>query len=229
MKKYILIIFIALLPVISMAETGYTAIIHSPKFADSVYFSVKSLCNIKVDLTKTGIASAMINNKKHEGRVRKNKNTDGYYDFVAKDAILFMFTFNEGKMLIVNQQYQFDCEDAKVIELSRLTDSQSVLADFNDYIGFNSTAWDNIASINDKAYYLGQLKFYQASVAILEQVVEKKPGRVVAWLNLADGLWELGEQNRAVEAYNKYLSLMKQQNKDGSKIPPRVTERTKKT
>ncbi|WP_407404127.1 hypothetical protein [Chryseobacterium sp.] len=36
---------------------------------------------------------------------------------------------------------------------------------------------------------------------------------MVAWLNLADTYWELDEKAKSKDAYQKYISLIKSQNK----------------
>lgn len=91
------------------------------------------------------------------------------------------------------------------------------------------TTLDNksVNNYNNLAYHLEQKKQYETSYYLLEKIVDKYPNRVVAYLNLADAYWGLDRQNKAKESYQKYLSLMKSQNKDLSKIPQRVYERSK--
>jgi len=214
MKRYIIIL---LFIIHSFAGTA--------KDNDSIYFSVKSLCNIRVEFLGKKQANAMINGKKHNGNIVADKNSKGYYNFIEKGTSVFMFLFEDDKLFIVNQQYQFDCESAKIIELSKLTDDTQVIKYFNDYTDFNASLWDNIGAVNDKGYYLGEMKYYNASVSILEQVVTKNPDRAVAWLNLGDSLWGIDKKTEAQEAYTKYMQLIKNQNKDQKKIPQRVYDR----
>ena len=91
------------------------------------------------------------------------------------------------------------------------------------------TVLDNksVNNYNNLAYHLEQNKQYETSCYLLIKIIDKYPNRVVAYLNLADAYWGLDRQNKAKESYQKYLSLMKSQNKDLSKIPQRVYERSK--
>jgi hypothetical protein len=86
----------------------------------------------------------------------------------------------------------------------------------------------NAANYNEQAYNLEQQGKYQEAVDILlEKVLHVSPNRVVAYLNLADAYWGLNEKEKAKENYQKYIELMKSQQKDLSKIPQRVYDRLK--
>lgn len=91
---------------------------------------------------------------------------------------------------------------------------------------FNPLSESNVNDYNDIAYYNSSTqKGDQSSILLLKKIVEKFPDRVVAYLNLGDSYWATDNKEYAKEAYNKYLELMKDQNKDLSKIPTRVEER----
>jgi len=85
----------------------------------------------------------------------------------------------------------------------------------------------NVLIYNDIGYYLEQAKAYDAAIFVLSAVVEKYPQRVVAHLNLADAYWGNDEQDNAGKHYEEYVNLMKDQDKDMSKIPQRVYDRIK--
>lgn len=85
----------------------------------------------------------------------------------------------------------------------------------------------NISQYNNIAYYLQQNKYYEESIFLINEILDKHPNRVVAYLNLADNYWSLNKKNQAKSSYQKYISLMKFQSKDLSKIPQRVYERVK--
>ena len=85
----------------------------------------------------------------------------------------------------------------------------------------------DIAKWNDIGYYLEQGYCYSMAIDILEKVLQKSPGRVVAYLNIADAYWGNNEKAKAKESYNKYIELMKSQEKDMNKIPTRVYDRIK--
>lgn len=84
---------------------------------------------------------------------------------------------------------------------------------------------NSVNSYNNLAYYLEQNKQYRESVFLLKNILGKYPTRVVSWINYGDSLWGMNDKLQAKEAYKKYISLMKSQNKDSSKIPKRVYDR----
>ncbi|MGF6126354.1 hypothetical protein QF019_001562 [Pseudomonas frederiksbergensis] len=81
-----------------------------------------------------------------------------------------------------------------------------------------------IPAINDYAYFLQENNQALESIPFLNDVVLAQPKRAVAWLNLADSNWAIGEKNDAAKQYAEYKKLMVAENKK-SKIPPRVFER----
>lgn len=86
----------------------------------------------------------------------------------------------------------------------------------------------NINKYNDLAYYVGQCKDGKtSSIFLLKEIIKKEPSRIVAYLNLGDAKWDFEQKEDAKESYNKYISLMKKQNKDLKKIPQRVYDRIK--
>ncbi|WP_242487739.1 hypothetical protein [Pseudomonas sp. TH31] len=82
-----------------------------------------------------------------------------------------------------------------------------------------------ISAINDYAYFLQENNQALESIPFLNDVVAAQPKRAVAWLNLADSNWAIGEKNDAAKQYAEYKRLMMAENKK-SKIPSRVFERT---
>lgn len=85
----------------------------------------------------------------------------------------------------------------------------------------------NIKNSNDIAYYLQQAQIYNEAICLLENIIQKEPTRVVAYLNLADSYWEINENKKAKKTYQNYIRLMKAQSKDVNKIPLRVYDRIK--
>lgn len=86
---------------------------------------------------------------------------------------------------------------------------------------------ENIEESNNIAYYLEQLGVYKESIVLLKEILVIQLDRVVAYLNLADAYWGLNNKGEAKKSYQKYISLMKNENKDLKKIPQRVYERIK--
>ena len=83
------------------------------------------------------------------------------------------------------------------------------------------------SELNDVAFFAYQAKGYSEAIYILEKVIEIYPTRVVAYLNIADSYFNLGNYDEAVKNYKIYISLMKSQKKDLKKIPKYVYDRVK--
>lgn len=99
----------------------------------------------------------------------------------------------------------------------------------NPYIIKNQEIFDkeNVNIINNLAYYLYLSKSYKNSIYLLNEILQKFPTRTVAYLNLADSYWSIGNQPLAKENYKKYIELMKSDDKDLKKISNYVWERIK--
>ena len=86
----------------------------------------------------------------------------------------------------------------------------------------------NLDKYNNLAFYIAQIKDGNfEGIYLYNEILKRFPNRVVAYLNLADSYWAIGNQKLAKENYKKYVELMKSQNKDLKKIPKRVWERIK--
>ncbi|MCJ7934538.1 MAG: tetratricopeptide repeat protein [Chryseobacterium sp.] len=83
----------------------------------------------------------------------------------------------------------------------------------------------DVEAANNLAFSLEQKGAYSDAKLLLNNIISQYPERVVAYLNLADAEWSLDNKEEAKKNYNLYLSLMKKQNKNLSKIPKRVYDR----
>lgn len=92
-----------------------------------------------------------------------------------------------------------------------------------DYVNISS---NNITKINDLAFKLENIN-PTVSINVLQKIIQKYPDRVVAYLNIANSYWNIGQKGKAIENYKIYLSLMKSQKKDLKKVPRYVQDRTK--
>lgn len=81
-----------------------------------------------------------------------------------------------------------------------------------------------LVNYNDIAYYLEKHESFKGSIFLLEKIVEKFPNRMVAYINLGDAYWGNSEQDKAIKAYDTYITQMKAKGKE-SKIPKRVFDR----
>ncbi|MFG0382816.1 tetratricopeptide repeat protein [Pseudomonas sp. zbq_18] len=77
---------------------------------------------------------------------------------------------------------------------------------------------------NDLGFLFEQAGHYPEAVELLKHITQKHPDRVVAYLNLADAYWAMGEQEKARKAYNQYYERMVNDQKQ-ARIPQRVMAR----
>jgi len=82
----------------------------------------------------------------------------------------------------------------------------------------------NVTQYNNIAYYFEKHKAFEQSVFVLEKVLDQYPTRTVAYINLGDAYWSLDKRIKAKAAYQKYVELMKANEKE-HKIPQKVLER----
>ncbi|RYZ87743.1 MAG: hypothetical protein EOP06_12180 [Proteobacteria bacterium] len=230
MNRIVLSMLLIVTSIIGQAQASSKGVIELDAFQnnnDSIYFSVMSGCNIGISFKPGKKAESLFNGNLYFGQVAPNAYTAGLFDFRVSGKTLFNFRMDGKVLLILNQKYEIGCEPAKAVELSRLVTDTEAIAAFDDYANSNTFLWDNVSDVNDKAYFLGELKFYSASVHVLEQVVSKSPKRAVAWLNLGDALWATNQKAKAAHAYGKYLECVGNNEREKQAIPQRVYQRIK--
>ena len=124
----------------------------------------------------------------------------------------FGFVYDSENILFAKVTYQSSLEDL-YIDYPKIEN-----ADFKI---------NNAESANNQAFALEQLEADDSSRLLLKEIISQYPDRTVAFLNLADVDWKLNKKKEAQKNYSIYISLMKSQKKDLSKIPKRVYERIK--
>ncbi len=82
----------------------------------------------------------------------------------------------------------------------------------------------NVSKYNDIGYYFERSGLFNEAVYLLEKVIEKFPNRTVAYINLGDAYWGLGEIENAKQAYRSYIALMRDAGRE-SRIPEFVLSR----
>jgi tetratricopeptide (TPR) repeat protein len=65
-----------------------------------------------------------------------------------------------------------------------------------------------LTSYNNIAYYLQKAGANEEAVYLLKKIVAKFPNRTVAYYNLGDAYWALGEKDKARKAYTTYIEQM---------------------
>ncbi|TRX36195.1 tetratricopeptide repeat protein [Flavobacterium sp. ZT3R18] len=229
MKKKIILFLLIFISIScnSQNKKAESNILHSNfPFNNSLFFSYKSICNIKLEFLSDNDVVLIINGKIINGKMTQDKNDKSYFNIMENKKHIMSFSIEDSKIIVENQKYQFGCESAKFIELIQVDYDGKSLHEIKEYIKENTDIFD-IASLNDKAYYLEQMKCYKTSAYILEQILKKHPDRVVAYLNLGDARWGINDKENAEKSYKKYIELMTSQGKDLNKIPKRVYDRTK--
>jgi len=102
--------------------------------------------------------------------------------------------------------------------------NESVIPDFRKKFPLSK---NNLNDYNNIAYILSINGNQKTAIELLREILHKFPNRTVAYLNLADSYWAIGNQELAKENYKKYIELMKFQKKNLTKIPEQVWERIK--
>ncbi|WP_300689023.1 tetratricopeptide repeat protein [Chryseobacterium sp.] len=102
--------------------------------------------------------------------------------------------------------------------------NESVISDFKKKFALSLS---NLDDYNNVAYRLAENGNQKGAIELLQQIINKFPTRAVAYLNIADSYWNIGEKEKAKVNYKKYLSLMKYQKKDLKKIPKYAEKRAK--
>ena len=95
------------------------------------------------------------------------------------------------------------------------------------YLNKYSLSIKNLTTYNDIAYYLQKVGANEEAIYLLEKILEKFPNRTVAYYNLGDAYWEIGDKEKAIKAYKTYIEQMKVKGKE-KKIPKTLKDRVKK-
>jgi len=216
----------------------------------SVYSSIESNCNLnlKINSDSTFIFSVgKVSENKGDLRISKEGKltyldfTDGIGAMYSNDTISIQNSGNSMNRYLhfkkCNEMYihlvkknNFENLHSTLANEKKLSDFMVsfTLSDVKKMISETPIQVNNIDQYNNLAYNLAQTKNgNQLAVYILNEIIRKCPKRIVAYLNLADSYWLIGEKEKAVENYKTYLSLMKSQRKDLNKVPKYVGERIK--
>jgi len=112
-------------------------------------------------------------------------------------------------------------------KLSKLTHKgmREVDSEYLDYyLEHYQLTIKNLTTYNNIAYYLQKAGANEEAVYLLEKILEKFPKRTVAYYNLGDAYWALGDKKRAIKAYMTYIEQMKAKGKE-KRIPKVVKQR----
>jgi len=112
----------------------------------------------------------------------------------------------------VKESKEYDIGDVRDIERY-----QALLKKFP----FNK---NTLTTYNNIAYYLQKAGANKEAVYLLEKILKKYPKRMVAYYNLGDAYWALGQKKKAVEAYITYIEQMCDAGKQ-KRIPKVIKDR----
>jgi len=96
-----------------------------------------------------------------------------------------------------------------------------------DYYLKNYPINENLTQYNDIAYYLQKAGANEEAVYLLEKIIKKFPNRTVAYINLGDAYWKMGEKEKAKKAYTTYIEQMCNKGLQ-KKIPHEVLKRVER-
>lgn len=180
-------------------------------------YSDQGITLVDKEIMKFGQEGLMINRIYVEDFDMSNKTYDDLQSLGSELPDNFELTrssmsiYDSKKTLFATQDFQSTIEN--------------LFVEYPD-MGQSQTKIINVESANNQAFALEKLGANEESKTLLEEITRQFPDRIVAYLNLADVFWKLNEKDKAKENYIQYISLMKSQKKDLSKIPKRVYDRT---
>ncbi len=158
------------------------------------------------------------------------KSIEIFYNFdYGIEPLYFEYTYNDSPFVsIMGEEIEYNLEKPKAQTITAILDkvkkNKNVELEILEYIYNYAINPQNLIIYNDIAYYL---KESAIGLLILEDIIKKFPNRIVAYLNLADNYYSLGNELKAKKNYLIYIKLMKEQNKDLTRIPDYVYERLK--
>ncbi|MFY0666387.1 MAG: tetratricopeptide repeat protein [Natronospirillum sp.] len=82
----------------------------------------------------------------------------------------------------------------------------------------------NVVHYNNIGFYLSEAGYHEGAIYVLNEVLQHFPNRTVAYINLGDAYWGLEKHTEARQAYQTYIRLMRESNRE-QRIPQRVFDR----
>ena len=81
-----------------------------------------------------------------------------------------------------------------------------------------------LPTYNNIAYYLQKAGANKEAIYLLEKILKKHPNKTVAYYNIGDAYWAVGEKEKAKQVYRTYIKQMKAKGKE-KRIPKIVLRR----
>lgn len=181
-------------------------------------YSNQGIFLIYKEVVKFGKEGIMSNRAYFEPIDMKGKN----YENIQSLGDQLEETFSQNNATI----NYFDTNNKIFAKNSLNKTNEDIFINYPDLSQSKITITD-VESANNLAFLLEQKDANNESKFLLQHIISQYPERVVAYLNLADAEWKLNHKDEAKKNYTFYLSIMKKQKKNLTKIPQRVYERIK--
>ncbi|MEO6832074.1 MAG: hypothetical protein ABI378_06950 [Chitinophagaceae bacterium] len=177
---------------------------HNPNI---FYYSYLSKCNVVFQQSDKMHARITIDKKTWDCDIRINHLGKDWLSLYSKGKLICTYFFDEESLFILNNQYQYRCEDAKLIQLSVLHDT-TINDDFINYFRNRDYIIKDTISIVAKAAVMNRNQDYSFSLALLNQLILKYPNNGIAYLYLSDALNGLKRKSEAAKAYSSYKKIL---------------------
>ena len=116
-------------------------------------------------------------------------------------------------------EFLLKCKEKNIEVLNSLNEEY-----INFYLNKYLLSIKNLTTYNDIAYYLQKKEMNKEAIYLLEKILKKYPNRTVAYYNLGDAYWEIGDKEKAIKAYKTYIEQMKTKGKE-KRIPKKIKNR----
>ena len=138
------------------------------------------------------------------------------------------YCLNNSKYYLCKSEEYFTKDINKTNEFDRQNKIIKSYHNFNkDIVSLKKTIdKKDVVKLNNIAYHLQKAGANEEAVYLLEKILKKYPKRMVAYYNLGDAYWAIGEKKKAIKAYKTYIKQMKEKGKS-KKIPQIIKDRTK--
>ena len=171
------------------------------------YYSYLSKCNILFQQMDGNHARIVIAGKENTGTIKSILTGKNRYGIYSNEKLLCTYYFDEESLFVLNNQYQYRCEDAKLIQLSVLHDTTIDDGFINYFQNHDYIIKDTIAIVA-KAAVMNRNQDYSFSLALLNQLILKYPNNGIAYLYLSDAFNGLKRKSEAAKAYFSYKRIL---------------------
>ena len=144
------------------------------------------------------------------------------FDFVSSEGIIISYKITPESIELLEKVTYNLKEILKSVKSKKSLSAKNIDALLKE-VKIDSKS---VTTYNDIAYYLQKNKYHKDAILILQHLLDRYPNRTVAYLNMADSLYELNKKDSAKSYYINYTRWMKFYNKE-NKIPKYVLKRIK--